>query len=317
MLPLSYQYFLTASEEMNFTRAAQRLHITQQTLSQGVARLEELYGVKLFERRPRLALTFAGERLQMEIRKMLLLDMQIDKEMQDFRSEKKSRLNIGIGMLRGQALLPELLMRYAARCPQCEVHLVEKASGELMNDLLAGKTDLMIHTSEVDMHKCRSVRILSEQIILVARDELLRRYCSEHYEEIVHSGGRCVPFPLSYLKECPFLMPDSSSNLYRQLAPHLDIFPLKTVVSSKNQATLYRLASLGVGITFSVDTQTSWLHEAYKEQETSLHLIPYGGFGENRIIYITCPKDRYISNAAKEFIRLALEVCHMDFEPDV
>lgn len=316
MLPLSYQYFLSAAEEMNFTRAAQRLHITQQTLSQGIAKLEEQYGVKLFERRPHLTLTFAGERLQAEVRKMLVLDLQINKEMQDFRSEEKSRLNIGIGMLRGQALLPELLQRYAVHRPQCEIHLVEKSSAELMDDLLTGKTDLMIHKSEVDSHKCRSIRILSEQIVLVARDELLREYCLDHYEEIIHSADSRLPFPLTYLRNCPFLMPDHSTNLYRQLASHLESFSPRAIVTSKNHATLYRLASLGVGITFSIDTQTSWLHESYKAQESSLHIIPYRGFGESQIIYISYPKNYYISNAAKEFIRLALQFYHMDFEPD-
>lgn len=48
----SIEYFLAAAEEMNITRAAERLFISQQALSSHLKRLEEEYGVPLFERRP-------------------------------------------------------------------------------------------------------------------------------------------------------------------------------------------------------------------------------------------------------------------------
>ena len=55
------QYFLVTAEEMNFSRAAQRLFISQQSLSGSIQRLEKQYGVQLFERKPVLRLTEAGE----------------------------------------------------------------------------------------------------------------------------------------------------------------------------------------------------------------------------------------------------------------
>ena len=58
------QYFLAAAEEKNFTHAARRLYISQQSLSGHVAKLEEELGVPLFERGPELKLTYAGERFQ-------------------------------------------------------------------------------------------------------------------------------------------------------------------------------------------------------------------------------------------------------------
>ena len=57
----SLHYFLIAAEEMNFTKAAERLFISQQALSSHIKRLEDEYGVRLFERRPALHLTLEGE----------------------------------------------------------------------------------------------------------------------------------------------------------------------------------------------------------------------------------------------------------------
>ena len=56
------EYFLAAAEEKNITRAAKKLYISQQSLSEHIAKLEDELGVPLFERTPNLKLTYAGEK---------------------------------------------------------------------------------------------------------------------------------------------------------------------------------------------------------------------------------------------------------------
>ena len=56
-----FEYFLVAAEELNITKAAAKLYISQQYLSAHIHRLEEQYGVELFQRRPTLQLTLAGK----------------------------------------------------------------------------------------------------------------------------------------------------------------------------------------------------------------------------------------------------------------
>lgn len=59
----SIEYFLVTVEEMNITRAAERLFISQQALSSHLKRLEDEYGVCLFDRKPSLRLTLEGEQM--------------------------------------------------------------------------------------------------------------------------------------------------------------------------------------------------------------------------------------------------------------
>jgi len=57
------RYFLAVADTSSFTVAAERCHVTQPTLSSGVARLEEELGTRLFDRGRRTRLTIAGQRL--------------------------------------------------------------------------------------------------------------------------------------------------------------------------------------------------------------------------------------------------------------
>ena len=57
----SLYYFAEAAKDMNFTKTAKRLFISQQNLSNHIMRLEAYYDTKLFERKPHLSLTYSGE----------------------------------------------------------------------------------------------------------------------------------------------------------------------------------------------------------------------------------------------------------------
>ncbi|MBM3647311.1 MAG: LysR family transcriptional regulator, partial [Alphaproteobacteria bacterium] len=64
------RYFLAVADSGSFTAAAERCHVTQPTLSAGIARLEEEVGTRLFERGRRSELSAAGQRLLPHARTM-------------------------------------------------------------------------------------------------------------------------------------------------------------------------------------------------------------------------------------------------------
>ena len=86
--------FVMAAEEMNFTRAAKRLYISQQSLSRHIAKLEEHYGVRLFDRSAPLTMTREGNLLLKHARAILDEENQIKEELQDLREGGGCQLSI-------------------------------------------------------------------------------------------------------------------------------------------------------------------------------------------------------------------------------
>jgi DNA-binding transcriptional LysR family regulator len=89
------RYFLAVADTGNFTAAAERCHVTQPTLSAGVARLEEEIGSRLFDRGRRTALSAAGQRLLPHARTMVEAWRLARAEQRSSRRTRLVRIAIG------------------------------------------------------------------------------------------------------------------------------------------------------------------------------------------------------------------------------
>ena len=111
---LNLEYFLVAAEELNFTRAAKRLYISQQSLSNHISNLEKEFDVVLFNRTSPLTLTYAGQALQTRARQLLDLKDETYKEISDIKDFSTGQLSIGVSHTRGRFILPEEIAELAA-----------------------------------------------------------------------------------------------------------------------------------------------------------------------------------------------------------
>ncbi|MGZ8289759.1 MAG: LysR family transcriptional regulator [Telluria sp.] len=112
------KYFLAVAEEKSFSRAAERLHISQPPLSQQIMKLEAELGVKLFARTTRtFELTVAGKALMVEAADMLArMRMTIDTVRQIDRGEV-GRLRVGIVGSAMWGPIPSLLEEFQTKFP--------------------------------------------------------------------------------------------------------------------------------------------------------------------------------------------------------
>ena len=110
-------YFTVAAEELNITRAAAKLFISQQSLSEHIRKLEKQYDAVFFTRGGRLALTSQGERMLRYAREVLEADRDLHVALRDAGQANRVRLRIGVTSSRAGVFLPEILARCRARCP--------------------------------------------------------------------------------------------------------------------------------------------------------------------------------------------------------
>jgi DNA-binding transcriptional LysR family regulator len=130
------KYFAVLAEELNFNRAAARLHMSQPPLTRQIQQIESELGAQLFLRLPRgLELTPAGASLQDDARR-ILGQLEVAKD----RAGKAGRGQIGrldVGIF-GSAILnhiPRLLLQFRNRYPEVQISLHEQTKSEQLQAL--------------------------------------------------------------------------------------------------------------------------------------------------------------------------------------
>lgn len=117
-----FQYFLGVAEELNFTRAAERLNVVQQSLSTAIAQLEALLNIKLFERTTRsVTLTDAGAAWLPYARDALAAADRAAEAAQDLAAGRTGRLHVGLAATAALDITPRLLRAFAERYPLVEL----------------------------------------------------------------------------------------------------------------------------------------------------------------------------------------------------
>ena len=136
--------FVVLAEELHFGRAAQRLHITQPTLSQQVKRLERQLGVELFARtRANVALTEAGEAILEPARAAVAAAADAEIVAAELAGAGRGRLRIGISPGTHE-LAQRLLADLRGRRPGLALEAKQDNSGVLCADVASGRLDVAI-----------------------------------------------------------------------------------------------------------------------------------------------------------------------------
>ena len=103
---LSLRYFVEVAKDLHITRTANRLYISQQSLSNHIQRLEKHYGVQLLKRKPTLQLTLAGEELLRFAEAMIQENANLTDRLFDIQQGERALLRFGASTGRLNVCLP-------------------------------------------------------------------------------------------------------------------------------------------------------------------------------------------------------------------
>ena len=234
------RYFVAIVEEGGFSRAAERLHISQPPLSTQIRSLEDEIGVRLLERSNRgVSVTPAGSVFYEEVRAVLArLEHARNKTLQVGRGDVGS-LSVGFVSIADYGILPPALKSFRAQFPLVEVHLHELTTDAQIRELRAATLDLGIGLAPVDEPDLEFKSVLREELVLAAP--------SGH--AVLKSGGAV---DMRALSRASFIVPprDVAPGLYDLTISYCRSFGFAPQIgqNARQMQTVIGLVSAGMGV---------------------------------------------------------------------
>lgn len=232
------RYFIAVAEELNFTRAAERLRTAQPSLSQQIRDLEEEVGTPLLERtKRRVALTAAGRVFLDEARLVMAQTQRAVTMARRAAQTEQTKLTIGFLPSAEVKIFPSVLSSVRAQYPDIQLELRHMTTGEQRDALVNGSIDVGFMRIPVDESIMVYDVILMERIVVVLPEN---HYLAE-LDEV----------PLGALAPCPYLRvaPNHAGNLLEITENHcramgVQLHPVQDV---ENVLTLLTLIGMGIG----------------------------------------------------------------------
>lgn len=240
------QYALEVAKCRSFSLGAERLKISQPSLSKQIQNLEAELGNKLFDRSTvPMKLTPAGDYFLKHAQTLLYQGDQLIRSMAEFRAEQKGRLTIGISPFRNLYLLPQIVKKIMAKYPGVDVVLQEMSSDQLRKEATEGNFDFAIVNLPVDETILDVVLLQPEQLAIAVPNEMLHLLnCKD--------PANATELDFSCFANIPFIVVSQSQEMRRyfdKLCASYNITPNIAVEVAGGVTSAWSMTRAGLGAT--------------------------------------------------------------------
>jgi DNA-binding transcriptional LysR family regulator len=234
---------LIAAETLNFSRAAERLHLSQPSVTQHIRALEQHYGEALFIRSGnRLALTAAGQALLPIAHQVIAVSLRADEVMEALKGDIQGQLIIGCSTTPGKYLLPVLLAEFMRRHPRVQVTCKVTSRAIALQELEQGQVHLAFSSNVEEVNENIEIyKFLSDPVVLIA--------------PLGHPWASLAEIDAAELKQARFIFREESAGTYRVARNGLarlgvNIESLNTALILGNSEAIAIAVQEGVGVGF-------------------------------------------------------------------
>jgi DNA-binding transcriptional LysR family regulator len=232
------EMFRAVAEEGAFTRAAERLHVSQSAISRQLQLLEQELGTMLLRRTGRgVSLTAHGELL-------LSAANRINREIQDAVSQisdtlalQRGLLSLGGGMTVSLYILPKLLKKFRSLYRNVDLRITTGESDLLLKLLRTGQVDLALLTLPIVATDLQVQPVLKEEMVVVTSGN--------------HPLTRIRTVEARNLRRYPFVLFEKGSNTRKVLDEFLleEQSPVNVVMETENVEIIKAMVASGLGVT--------------------------------------------------------------------
>lgn len=305
------EYVYAVYEEKSFSKAAQKLYITQPALSTAIKKVEKKIGTPIFDRSTSpIGLTPGGEVYIDAIEKLFALEQNTLNQLNNLNGLLAGKLSVGGTIFFTSFVLPGVLGEFSRRYPQIKIDLQEGTTTQLTDKLVAEELDLLIDNSELDDKNYEKYYYSTERIILAVPksfpiNEELTQYqlTAEDIRAGHHSQADFPVLPLPLLKSTPFIFVKEENSIYKRsmkMCSRQNYSP-NIIMKPDQVVSAFNMAGRGVGATFIPDGLIVNL-----PYEVPLCFYKMNEELAVRYVYLYKKRNKYLTKAMEEFIRVAV-----------
>ena len=302
----SLYYFKEAAKDLNFTQTANRLYLSQQNLSGHIARLETLCGCKLFQRKPKLRLTYEGELFLAYAKEVVGMENTVLAELKSVANEDSGRLCIGATTPRAAIFMPDILPEFLKDYPSVSIQLFDQPSYVLEQQMASNTLDFCVGVFFSQNPELQSTHLLTDRLFLSMTDDQLRRYCRIPVDELLRAGENGVSVGL--FPNIPIVFPSEGIYLGQTIRSCYEEASLgPNIILNTTYPQVFRnLYYRGTAAVFATEMILEDLLRNRPPQTSFLHAFPLLLNGDfiRREVSLTVNQNGYLSKPAKRFIDL-------------
>lgn len=300
---LSMEYFIAIAEEGSFTRASERLFISQQSLSEHVKKIETELGISLFKRGRTLSLTDAGKCFLRGSKNILSARDQMLSEISFLTQQRQNQLTIAVATYDTPPFLSNLLLEFSKSYPQYKTAIVKR----LVRDVASNMKGINLYFSFMPLDdNLEHYYLFEDQLCLAVSKDLTSMIYADRWNRI--EDDLLKSRSLSLLKELPFiLLYDKNGDLSQDLEYIFRQYHFSPDIgfSSENGDLNFSMCLKGAGALIGPqDFLRRKLCQYAKDISDSIALYPIDPCGLKVALALSYEKGRDLTLAEKRFIEV-------------
>ncbi len=288
------ELFVAVAETGSFSRGGEFLSLTQSTVSQHIAALEEEFGARLLDRISKGVVLTAGGKVFLHQARMIIAEVdQLKQAMNRFHGIDHAVLELGASNIPANYLVPRLLPILHKRYPGIEMNVRMGDTQQILNDIRDQHVELGLVGGRVEDDLYRYTPVMSDELILIAG--------------IDHPLGQVATISLGQVFELQLVVREPGSGTWQSLYNALlkagcDPQSLHVLARLGSNEAVRRTVASGYGCAFVSD-----LSARESIQRGELHRVEVDGLQIVRQLWLAEMAERTSSPAAQAVKQLVIE----------
>ena len=293
--------FVQVANLKSFSKAANKLFLTQPTISAHIASLEKELNVRLFVRNTKdVYLSESGERLYKYAKQMADIEERIEQEFLNKKEDKKC-ITIAASTVPAQYLLPQILAAFGEKYPDEQLQILELDSAKVVQMVVNHEVEIGFTGTVLDKKHCKYIPFYEDELVIITPN-------SDKYQKLETEKLS------KWLVSEKFIMREEGSGTRKEAEGKLKMLGIKVsdlnvVASIENQETIKRSVANGMGISI-----ISKLAVEEEMQTGKICAIPFSKEGNRRDLNLVYNKNYQLSGSANKFVRAVKQMYKIKFK---